>query len=75
MRRSVRKVERNAPLFTLWFRYFEEADAAASIGTSEVLVIIEVNITLKPGVSEFLPSAIEPLIATQMSPCEESIRT
>lgn len=58
------------PLFVLWFCYFEEADAAASVGTSEVLVVIEVNITLKPGVSKFLTIAVEPLIATQMSPCE-----
>lgn len=80
MRRIVSKIKRifsypKAPLFTLWFCYFEEADAVASVGTSEVLVIIKVNITLKPGVSEFLTSAIEPLIATKMPPCEKLIST
>lgn len=63
------------PHFTLWFCYFEEADAAASVGTGEVLVIIKVYITQEPGVSKFLTRAIELLIATQMSPCEGLMST
>lgn len=55
----------------LWYPYFEKADATASIGTSEMLVIIKVDITQEPGVGKFLTSAIKPLIATQMPSCVE----
>lgn len=55
----------------LWYAYFEKADATASIGTSEMLVVIKVYITQEPGVSKFLTSAIKPLIATQMPSCVE----
>lgn len=55
----------------LRYAYFEKADATASIGTSEMLVIIKVDIPQEPGVGKFLTSAIKPLIATQMPSCVE----
>lgn len=66
--------------FSEWFgtqilrhTYFEKADAAATIGSSEVFVIIKVDITQEPRVGKFLPSAIKPLIATQMPSCVEYV--
>lgn len=54
--------------------YFEETDAAASVDSSEVLVIVKVNISQKPGVSELSTGAIELLITAQVSACEHKVR-
>lgn len=56
------------------YPYFEKADAAPCIGTSEMFVIIKVDITQEPGVSKFLTGAIKLLIATQMSPYAQKIK-
>lgn len=55
----------------LEYAYFEQADATASVGTSEMFIVIEVYITQEPGVSKLLTSAIKPLIAAQMPSCVE----
>lgn len=49
--------------------YFEEADPTASIGTSEMFIVVEVYIAQEPGVGEFLTGAIKPLIASQVPSC------
>lgn len=48
------------------YTYFEKADPTASVGTSEVFVIIKVYITQEPCVGKLLTGAVKPLIATQM---------
>lgn len=57
------------------YAYFEKADAAAGVGTSEMFIIVKVYITQEPGVSKFLPGAVKPLIATQMPSCSENSGT
>ncbi len=56
----------------LLYAYFEKTDPTASIGTSEMFIIIKVNVTQEPGVSKLLTSAIKPLIAAQMPSCEKN---
>ncbi len=59
------------PLIMLQYAYFEKADPTASIGTSEMFVVIKVYVAQEPGVGKFLTSAIKPLIATKMPSCVE----
>lgn len=51
--------------------YFEKADATACIRSSEMLIIIKVDITQEPGMCKFLSSTVKSLVTTQMSSCSE----
>lgn len=59
----------NIPLVMLQCAYFKKADPTASIGRSEMFVIVKMYITQEPGMGKFLTTTIKSLIASKMPSC------
>lgn len=50
-------------------RYLEKTDPAACVWDGEMLIIVKMNVSEEPGVSELSSRAVKPLRAAQMTTC------
>ncbi len=56
-------------------RYLEKTDPAARVWDGEMLIIVKMNVSEEPGVSELSSRTVKPLRAAQVTTCRGQQRT